>query len=543
MASAFVAPFRSRRAAVPPDGDGDSSGEVPAQPGDFTHRAAVLVHVPSGMQEGIARELWERCGLLFSRMDDDGRGDAIVWYRVEVRLLGSRWGALNEAERRVTAALAGRVTAHIGDAALLEPEGVPMAASTWHMHRKIDWGSGWWRTRAARLWVQVGGADVHRRVRLDGAGTRETAVAALRQRPDLGGVTFDDEIHEVRPGIASAHALRSQDPAPWHTQAWGLPAVAVGAAVMLFGWMLAGLDLRWQVALVPLLPAAAWWVGPWFADPERHSRMITWLCGLAMVAGAGLSGFMIRAISAVLGSVGGLWSAALILCGLLVLRGCTYALRQSWISRNAAALLSVAVLPLPWVLPWMGRLAQGVYLTVCLGVPLAAANVDPLWMYLAGVKLAGLCIAALLCGLAGLGWARHFYWITGSRMYCIAVFGTLTAVMTVVALIVGLSSATAAADRTAAQAAAGQDPSPFFGISSRLVCVRPLDATNTAVQPGPLPTGHPVVAFDVTGDETWLWDPRRENGTADLAKRALRVRTDQIVTRPAGRGARACPPL
>ncbi|MFJ3421923.1 hypothetical protein ACIPN8_36910 [Streptomyces sp. NPDC086082] len=541
MASTFVVPFRLRRAAVPPGGDSSSSGEVPAQPGDFTHRAAVVVHVPSGMQESIARELWERCGLIFSRIDDDGQDDAR--YRVEVRLLGSRWGALNEAERRVTAALAGRVTAHIGDAALLEPESAPRAASTWHMHRKIDWGAGWWRTRAARLWVEMGAADVGRWVRLDGAGTREAAVAALRQRPDLGGVAFDDELHGVRPAIASAHAVRSQDPVPWPIRAWGLPSVAVGATLMLFGWILAGLDLRWQVALVPLLPAAAWWLGPWLADPERHSRVIVWLCGLVLVAGAGLSGFTIRVISTVLGGAGGLWSAALILCGLLVLRGCTYALRQSWISRNAVALLSVAVLPLPWVLPWMGRLAQGVYLTVCLGVPLTAANVDPLWTYLAGVKLAGLCIGALLCGLAGLGWARHFYWNIGSRTYCIAVLGTLTALMTAMALIVGLSSATTAADRTATQAAAGQDPSPFFGISSRLVCVRPLDAANTAVQPGPLPTGHPVVAFDVTGDETWLWDPRREIGTADLAKRALRVRTDQIVTRPAGHGARACPPI
>ncbi|WP_159424293.1 hypothetical protein [Streptomyces sp. 3214.6] len=495
------------------------------------------------MQEGIAREQWERCGLLFSRVDDARQGGAMVLYRVEVRLLGSRWGALSEAERRVTESLAGRVTAHIGDSALLEPEDAQMAASTWHVHRKIDWGSGWWRTRAARLWVQVGAADVHRRVRLDGPGTEEAAVAALRQRPDLGGVTFDDELHDVRPGIVSAHALRSQDPAPWHTRAWGLLGVAVGAAAMLFGWVLAGLGLGWQVVLAPLLPAAAWWVGPWFAAPERHSRMITWLCGLAMVGGAGFCGFIIRGISTALGSVGGLGPAALILCGLPVLRGCMYALRQSWISRNVAALLSVAVLPLPWVLPWMGRLAQGVYLTVCLGVPLAAANVDPVWTYLAGVKLAGLCIAALLCGLAGLGWARHFYWITGSRTYCIAVVGTLTALMTVVALIVGLSSATAAADRTAAQAAAGRDPSPFFGISSRLVCVRPIDVANTAVQPGPLPTSHPVVAFDVTGDETWLWDPRREKNTADLAKRALRVRTEQIVTRPAARGVPACPPL
>ncbi|QKW48249.1 hypothetical protein [Streptomyces buecherae] len=542
MASALIAPFRSRRAPAPPGGDGNSSGEMPPQAEDFTHRAAVLVHLPVGREETTAREQWERCGLLFSRLGDAHPGDTMVLYRVEVRLQGSRWGALSEAERRVTAALAGRVTAQIGDSTLLEPEDPPTAVSTWYVHRKVDWGPGWWRSRAAQLWVQVGAADVHRRVRLDGPGTYEEAVAALRRRPDLGGVTFDEELHDVRPGIASAHALRPQDPAPWHTRALGLPGMAVGATAMLFGWVLAGLDLRSQVALAPLLLAAAWWVGPWFADRERHSRMITWLCGLAMVGSTAFSGFMIRMISTTLGDVGGWWPAGIVLCGLPVLRGCMYALRQSWFSRNAAAVLPIAVLPLAWVLPWMGRLAQGVYLTACLGIPLSAANVDPLSMYLAGVKPAALCIAAASCGLALLGWARHFYWITGSRAYCLAISGTLTALMMAAAVLLGLTSTTEAAHRTAAQAAAGHHPSSFFGISARLVCVSPLDAANTAVQPGPLPTGHPVVAFDVTGDETWLWDPQRAKGSADLAERALRMRTDQIATRPAGHGARACPP-
>ncbi|HEY8986363.1 MAG TPA: hypothetical protein VIU15_43175 [Streptomyces sp.] len=502
----------------------------------------MLVHVPAGTEETTASEQWERHGLLFSRVEEAQQDDAMVLYRVEVRLLGSRCGALSEAERRVMAALAGRVTAHIGDATLLEPAHTPTAVSTWHVHRKTDWGPGWWRSRVARLWVQVGAADLHRRVRLDGPGTYEEAVAALRRRPDLGGVLFDDDLHDVRPGIASAHAARPQNPAPWHTRALGIPGMAVGAAAMLFGWVLAGLGLWWQIALAPLLLAAVWWVGAWFADRDRHSRIIIWLCGLAMVGSTGFGGYMIRVISTALSSVG-LWPAGIVLCGLPVLRGCMYALRQSWVSRNAAALLPIAALPLAWVLPWMGRLAQGVYLTVCLGIPLSAANVDPLWMYLAGVKLASLCIAALLCGLTALGWARHFYWITGSRTYCLAIIGTLTAVMMVVALIAGLSSATVAADRTAAQATAGQDPSPFFGITARLVCVRPLDPKNTAVQPGPLPTSHPVVAFDATGDETWLWDPQRHKGAASLAEKALRVRTDQIAALPVARGARACPSL
>lgn len=541
MASALVAPIQSRRASAP-DGEGSADG-APPPAGDFTQRAAVLVQVP-GREETVACEQWERHGLLFSRVDDVPQENGTALFRVEVRLLGSRWGALSEAERRVMAALAGRVTARLSDATLLEPDELPTAASTWHVYRKTTWGrrSRWWQTQAARLWEQVGAADVHRRVRLDGPGTQEDALAAVRLRPDLGGVVFNDQHHGVRAGIASAHVLRPQDPAPWHTRVLGLPALAAWAAVMLFGWVLAGLDAWWQVALAPLALAAAWWTGPWIADRERHRKAIVWLCGLALVGGAGLCGYAARVLSMVVPDVNLLGPMGLVLCGLLVLPGCVYALRQSWFSRNAVALLSVVVLPLAWVVPWMGRLAQGLYLNVGLGVPLSAASIDPLWTYLAGVQPALWCIGAALCGLAALGWARHFYWITGSKAYCIAAIGPLTALLILAALAGSLSSATAAAHRTSAQAVAGHDPAPFFGITSRRVCVIPLDATKTAVQPGPLPTDHPVVAFDGTGDETWLWDPQRRKGTADLTERALRVRTDQIVTRSAARGARTCPP-
>ncbi|MGV9653942.1 hypothetical protein [Streptomyces sp. NPDC003554] len=39
--------------------------------------------------------------------DETRQDDTMALYRVEVRLRGSRWGVLSEAERRVMAALAG----------------------------------------------------------------------------------------------------------------------------------------------------------------------------------------------------------------------------------------------------------------------------------------------------------------------------------------------------------------------------------------------------------------------------------------------------
>ncbi|WP_327591539.1 hypothetical protein [Streptomyces chartreusis] len=251
----------------------------------------------------------------------------------------------------------------------------------------------------------MGAADVHHRIRLDGPGTAAAALAVLRDGPGPHGAGFGPAAYDVRPAIASGHALRAQDPAPWYAGAFGLRGIVVGGAAMLFGWVLAGLGPLWQIVLVLLL-SAAWWTGPWFIDREQHSHRFVWACGLLVLSCAALCGFMIRVISTMLGSAGGLGPAGVVLCALPVLRGCVYALRQSWFSRNAAALLPIAALPLAWVLPWMGRLVQGVYLTLCLGIPSSAVSVDPLWMYLAGVKPACLCVAGALCGLAALGWAR-----------------------------------------------------------------------------------------------------------------------------------------
>lgn len=105
----------------------------------------------------------------------------------------------------------------------------------------------------------------------------------------------------------------------------------------------------------------------------------------------------------------------------------------------------------------------------------------------------------------------------------------------------GLHSAATAAARTATQATAGRDPGPYFGISAQRVCVIALDTKTTAVQPGPLPTDHPVLAFNLTGEETWLWDPARVGAAERLADMALRVPTSQVTTRPAAQGARSCP--
>jgi hypothetical protein len=114
--------------------------------------------------------------------------------------------------------------------------------------------------------------------------------------------------------------------------------------------------------------------------------------------------------------------------------------------------------------------------------------------------------------------------------------------MMLVALVGGLSSASTAAPsamphRPWPDTTSLPSPGSPSGGSVTL-----LDVTKTAVQPHPLPTGHPGVAFGATWDETWLWDPQRAQGTSELADKALRVRTDQIATRPADQEALSCPP-
>ncbi|MCC5473697.1 hypothetical protein [Streptomyces barringtoniae] len=69
-----------------------------------------------------------------------------------------------------------------------------------------------------------------------------------------------------------------------------------------------------------------------------------------------------------------------------------------------------------------------------------------------------------------------------------------------------------AADRTIADATAGKRyPAAHFGIRGELVCVAPLNSKIPVIN-GPVPTTHPVLTFQASGDTVRLWDPDPARG-------------------------------
>ncbi|MET9730753.1 hypothetical protein ABZZ79_08850 [Streptomyces sp. NPDC006458] len=100
----------------------------------------------------------------------------------------------------------------------------------------------------------------------------------------------------------------------------------------------------------------------------------------------------------------------------------------------------------------------------------------------------------------------------------------LVAVLTVVQL--ALDDVERAADRAMDAAAEGRRPPAWFGLRADLVCVEPLDK-ETPVVNGPVPTTHPVLSFQPSGDTVWLWDPDPARGE-ETERHALRVRAEDV---------------
>jgi hypothetical protein len=100
----------------------------------------------------------------------------------------------------------------------------------------------------------------------------------------------------------------------------------------------------------------------------------------------------------------------------------------------------------------------------------------------------------------------------------------IIAVLTVVDL--SLNEVTKEAARTTSAATEGRRPPGYFGLQGELVCVKPLSKQIPVIN-GPVPTTHPVVSLQASGDTLWLWDPAPNRGE-DGTRHALRVRAEDV---------------
>lgn len=232
------------------------------------------------------------------------------------------------------------------------------------------------------------------------------------------------------------------------------------------------------------------------------------------------------------GQVGGISRqlAGIAVAGLAFFLACGvwYALSHSWFSRNLSWLLPVLVAPLPFVLPWVGGFLHTVYLTDSFGIPAETVHIAFYWKYLIALKPLGIALLVMVFFVGLFGWARHFHWGVGHDGF---VFVSLTVFL--LAIVYGLTVAsvawqntTTAAERAMRAAVSGERPPFYYGLRGELMCVRPTGGEPTAVN-GPVPTSHPVVAFQATGDYVWVWDPAPSRGS-DSTRHAVRLRAEEI---------------
>lgn len=219
--------------------------------------------------------------------------------------------------------------------------------------------------------------------------------------------------------------------------------------------------------------------------------------------------------------------------GLLLAIGAWHAVRDSWLSRNAHWVLPVAATPIAFVLPYAGKLLHAVYLTDVFGIPADAVSVPFYWQFLVALKPLALMLAVLLLFVGAAGWVKYFHWTSGLREVTLFVWPLVLLVWVLTVIQVGIEDAGNTANRAAATARAGKNPTQWFGIQGNLMCVTPL-TKKTSVFNGPIPH-HPVLTFGTTGDHVWAWDPVR-NRSADRTWKTFRIRAEEVSVTPPASG-------
>ncbi|MFE1951837.1 hypothetical protein ACFW9D_15355 [Streptomyces sp. NPDC059524] len=481
------------------------------------------------VEEALVRARFEEAQWVVRLLDDHGGNEAgcrdEVRYRLDVWLTGANRGARAEAERQVQALTADRPDVEVEQAGLAPRDRGNRPTSLWHMYRQPDWGRGALRG-FAKLWVAVGCADVHRTVRLVGRGNRREAEAAL-QSSAVCGVPFVEEKHGARPSVGPAVDVSDTDrDQRWRGRAGLIVRGALCLALVVYGWSSHGVPWPWRGLLVLPLVVVAWALGRWVTGGAQPPRLVQFGAGALVVTALAAAGYLEAGVGS-RGPVGILGTIVLVPLIWLVACGAWHAWRLSRLTRHAVALAPVMVVPLPWVLPFAGHFLQAGYLDD-FGIPVDAVSVDPVWTYGIAVKPVFFASCVLFICLAMMGWARHFYWNGGGKVLTMVMAIAIAAVYLLTIVSTSLGQVSSVATRAAHAAIEGKDPAPYFGLDGMLICVRPV-VDQPAVENGPLPVGHPVLTFERSGDDLWLWDPAREASTGGPLP-VLRVRAEHVTT-------------
>ncbi|GAA4052861.1 hypothetical protein [Streptomyces shaanxiensis] len=502
---------------------------TPEPQGPYNRRVRLVVEVRDDQDElelatGVfAAQGW---GVRPARSGDSvTTEDGYAALVVEIPVHGSRWTARPTAVERLTS-LAGRrkLDLWVRESKLIPPKPTEWQ-TTYHVHRKAPQDAGPVLRRLAEHWIAIGGLDVRHTLHLRGEHSdeqRDRALAELATR-NIGGPPFDPDTHDIRRAMGPRTGTGSAAP---HRDA-GLIAVVCATVLVCVasGVVLGALTSPWRLAAALIPTAICWPVGAWMTSNAPPPKLVRLGCGVILTGAMTFVGWM-WGRSADTDLSGLLTGLGMVLGIGLTLFGLWYALSASWFSRNVQWFLPVLAAPLPFVMPWVGAFLHAVYLEELFGIPAGAVHVGFYWQYAVAFRPLAVAVAFVLVLVALAGWARHFNVqapVSGFFRLMLVLAG-IVAVLTVVQI--SLDDLDKAADRAMNAAAEGRRPPAYFGIRPELVCVEPV-GDRTPVINGPVPTGHPVLSFQASGDTVWLWDPAPSRGE-DTTRHALRVRAEDV---------------
>ncbi|MFH8533931.1 hypothetical protein ACH4GE_36630 [Streptomyces tendae] len=510
---------------------------------EFDERVDLLFRTPQRERDRLlAKVLCEQQGWAIRpacEQEDPGRPEDQAAYVVEVRLPGSRRRAETGARRRLLEVVGKHVSVTVVGGSLVRARASEPLV-TWRVFREPGWrsrrGLGW----LASLCAHSGLRDEQRTIDVAPSVT-EPEVRELFGRQRLGGFDFDESRHGVRKSIGPKTEATEEDTRTWwHTRQGAVFRGALALLLMFYGWLAYDRFLLGRLAMFAPLAVAAWFIGTWYMSNQRRPWPLRWAAGILLLVGCATPGFVwhqqnpygvavqVRSILLTFAAMALLW---------YVPRGCWFAIRQTWISRHAAGLLTVLVLPLPWVLPFVGSFLQFLYVEDTFGIPADSVAAPIYWTGACALLPTLVCMGLLLPPLALIGWARHFHWVWEKSM--VSVTSAITAVVLVVTGGLAFMDRTSdAAQHAARDAVNATAPDSYFGIQGKRMCVRPLK-TGLSVHNGPLPTDHPLLSFSTDGDVLYLWDPLRASARGGPDP-VVSVRSAEVSTYAVSDGERRC---
>ncbi|WP_371791830.1 hypothetical protein OG285_20715 [Streptomyces sp. NBC_01471] len=491
----------------------------------------------------LAKGLCEQQGWAIrpaGEQEDIGLPESQAAYVVEVRLPGSRRGAETGARKRLLKVVGKHVPVTIVGGSLVRAQASEPLV-TWRVIRESSWQSRQGLAWLASLRSQSGLADEQRTIGV-APSVEEAEVLERLELQRLGGFEFDRSRHGVRKSVGPMANETDDDRNPWWNGRRGVGLrLALASLLMFYGWLAYDRSVLGRLAMFAPLTVAAWFVGNWYMSNQRRHWLLRWAAGTLIVIGSAMPGYTWHQQNPY-GVVAQSRSVLLTLACLALLwyvpRGCWFAVRQTWISRHAVGLLTVLVLPLPWVLPFVGSFLKFLYVEDTFGIPADSVSTPIYWTGASALLPTLGCFGLLLPPLALYGWARRFHWAWEKSI--VSVLSAGAAVMLFVAGGVEFMSRTSeAAHRAAHDVVHATAPESYFGIKGERMCVQPLKG-ELSVHNGPLPTDHPLLAFSTDGEVLYLWDPIRSSERSGPDS-VTSVQSTEVSTYAVSDGERRCP--